>query len=72
MLAVNFLIMVLTGARAPLAYARGGHGLTLAFLGSNAFPKRCRLLPLMLAACLLPFAGRARVPNSRTSVCSMF
>ncbi len=38
MLAVNFLIMVLTGARAPLGYAVAVTTLTLAFLGSNAFP----------------------------------
>jgi O-antigen ligase len=56
LLAVNFLILVLTGARAPLGYAVAVTGLTLAFLRSTAFPRRCRFLPMLLAACLLPLA----------------
>ena len=36
LLAVNFLILVLTGARAPLAYAIAVTGLTLAFLRVRA------------------------------------
>jgi O-antigen ligase len=54
LLAVNFLILVLTGARAPLGYAVAVTGLTLVFLRSSAFPRRCRVLPMLLAACLLP------------------
>lgn len=54
LLAVNFAILVLTGARAPMAYGVAVTGLTLAFVRSDAFPRRCRILPLLLAACLLP------------------
>ena len=54
LLAANFLILVLTGARAPLAYAIAVTGLTLGFVRSGAFPRRCRILPMLLAACLLP------------------
>ncbi len=54
LLAVNFLILVLTGARAPLGYAVAVTGLTLAFLWSPEFPRRRRFLPMLLAACLLP------------------
>lgn len=54
LLAVNALILVLTGARAPLAYAVVVTSLTLAFLRSAALPPRCRILPLLLAATLLP------------------
>jgi hypothetical protein len=54
MLATNFLILVLTGARAPLAYAVAVTGLTLGFLRSSAFPRRYRILPMLLGACLLP------------------
>ena len=61
LLAVNFAILVLTGARAPMAYAVAVTGLTLMFVRSDAFPLRCRILPLLLAGCLLPlllvFAG---------------
>jgi O-antigen ligase len=54
LLATNFLILVLTGARAPLAYAVAVSGLTLIFVRSSAFPRRFRILPMLLAACLLP------------------
>ena len=54
LLAANFAILVLTGARAPLAYGVAVIGLTLTFVRSAAFPRRCRLLPLLFAACLLP------------------
>jgi O-antigen ligase len=61
MLAVNFLLLVLTGARAPLAYGIAVTGLTLVFVPSSAFPWRRRMLPLLLAGCLVPvlavFAG---------------
>ena len=55
LLTVNFLILVLTGARAPLACAVAVTGLTLIFIRSSAFPHRRRILPVLLAACLLPF-----------------
>ncbi len=54
LLIVNFVILVLTGARAPLAYAVVVTGLTLAFVRSAAFPRRLRILLILLAACLLP------------------
>ena len=54
LLAANFAVLVLTGARAPLACAIAVTGLTLGFVRSGAFPQRCRILPLLLAACLLP------------------
>ena len=54
LLMANFLILALTGARAPLAYAVAVTGLTLIFVRSPAFPGRRRILPLLLAACLVP------------------
>jgi O-antigen ligase len=54
LLGVNFLILVLTGARAPLAYAMAVAGFTLIFVRSPAFPHRRRILPLLAVACLLP------------------
>ena len=54
LLGVNFLLLALTGARAPLAYGVAVTGLTLAFLRSPVFPRRGRILPILLAACLLP------------------
>jgi O-antigen ligase len=54
LLATNFLLLVLTGARAPLAYAIAITGITLTFVRSTAFPRRWRVLPILLAACLLP------------------
>jgi O-antigen ligase len=54
LLAANFLILVLTGARAPLAYAVAVTGFALIFLRSPALSARLRLLLLLLALCLLP------------------
>lgn len=54
MLAVNFLILVLTGARAPLACAVAVTAITLACVRSPVFPRRWRVLPLLLVACLVP------------------
>jgi O-antigen ligase len=54
LLAVNFLILVLTGARAPLACATAVTGLTFGFVRSNAFSWRDRILPVLLAAALVP------------------
>jgi O-antigen ligase len=54
LLGVNFVILLLTGARAPMAYAVVVTGLTLVFVHSDAFPRRCRVLPILLAACLVP------------------
>ncbi len=54
LLGANFVILLLTGARAPMAYAVAVTGLTLVFVHSDAFPRRCRVLPILLAACLIP------------------
>jgi O-antigen ligase len=56
LLAANFLILILTGARAPLAYAIVVTVLTLGFVRSSVFAIPYRLLPIMLVACLVPLA----------------
>ena len=50
----NFVILAATGARAPLACATAVTGLTLVFVRSNAFPRHRRILPILIAAGLLP------------------
>ena len=54
LLGVNLLILVLTGARAPLFYAVAVIGLTLVFVPSPAFPARWRLLILLTGAAAVP------------------
>jgi O-antigen ligase len=54
LLAANFLILVLTGARAPLAYGVAVTVLTLGFVHSSAFAMCLRLLPVLLVGCLMP------------------
>ncbi len=54
LLAANFLILVLTGARAPLVYAIVVSALTLGFLGSGVFPRKHRIMLLLAGASLLP------------------
>jgi O-antigen ligase len=54
LLATNSLILLLTGARSPLACAIAVTGLTLGFVRSGAFPRHRRILTMLLAACLLP------------------
>jgi len=54
LLAVNFLILLLTGARAPLAYAVGVSGLSLVSIRSIIFPKHYRLLLVLVAGAMLP------------------
>jgi O-antigen ligase len=56
LLAANFLILVLTGARAPLAYAAAVTLLTLGFVRSGVVALPGRLLPVLLIACLMPLA----------------
>ena len=56
LLAVNFAILVLTGARAPLLYGVAVTGLTLAFVPSPAFARRERTGLLLAAAALVPLA----------------
>src|SRR5690349_15358927 len=60
-LGANFLILLLTGARAPLAYAVAVTGLCLVSIRSSVFPARWRLLLCLTGAsvvlALLPFAA---------------
>ncbi|MGH7042890.1 MAG: O-antigen ligase family protein [Acetobacteraceae bacterium] len=53
-MAFNFLIMVLTGARAPLLYGVAVTGLVLAFVPSPTFSRRERMLLLLGALALAP------------------
>jgi O-antigen ligase len=61
LLAANFTVLLLTGARAPLAYGTIVTTLTLAFVAAPAFPARRRWLLLLGGVTLLPvllaFAG---------------
>jgi O-antigen ligase len=54
LLVANFVVLVLTGARAPLADAVIVTAITLAFLRSPAFSRSRRMLVLLSAACVLP------------------
>ena len=54
LLVANLVILVLTGARAPMAYAVAVIGLSVAFVDSPLFSRRHRLLLVLLAAALLP------------------
>lgn len=54
LLAANFLILLLTGARAPLAYAVAVSGLSLVSIRSVTFPPRYRLLLVLAAGAALP------------------
>jgi O-antigen ligase len=50
----NFLILLLTGARAPLAYAVAVTGISLLSVSSRAFPARTRLLLSLVACAAVP------------------
>ncbi len=54
LLATNFLILLLTGARAPLAYAIAVSGLSLVSIRSITFPKHYRLLLVLVGGAVLP------------------
>jgi O-antigen ligase len=54
LLGVNALILVLTGARAPLVYAAAVVGLTFIFVRSSVFPRRYRFLPLLIVILMVP------------------
>ena len=54
LLGVNLLILVLTGARAPLAYGVAVTSLTLAFIPAPCMPARQRWLLLLGVAVLMP------------------
>lgn len=53
-LAANALILLLTGARAPLLYGCAVTLLTFAFVGSPAVPRQTRLVLLLIAGSALP------------------
>lgn len=54
LLAANFLILLLTGARAPLAYAVAVSGLSLVTIRSIVFPKHARVLLFLTAGAVVP------------------
>jgi O-antigen ligase len=54
LLIANFLILALTGARAPLFYAVAVTGLSLCSLRSSTFAARDRVLLILTAVALLP------------------
>ena len=54
LLGINLLLLVLTGARAPLFFAAMVTGLTLAFVPSPLVPPRWRLLMLLGAGATVP------------------
>lgn len=56
LLGTNFLILLLTGARAPLSYAIAVGSLATVLVRSPAFPARHRLLLILSAATVLLFA----------------
>jgi O-antigen ligase len=57
LMAANLLLLLLTGARAPLALALAVVGVTLMLVRSTAFLARCRLLVILSGAAALPLAG---------------
>ena len=60
LMGANGLILLLTGARAPLLYGTAVVVLTLAFVSSPALPRRRRMTLLLAAAAALPvLAGLA-------------
>jgi len=67
-LAANFLILVLTGARAPLFYAVAVTGSALAFVGSPAVPGRLRALMLLAGVAMVPPLILLAVSGDLTSV----
>ena len=54
LLVVNLLILLATGARAPLAYAAAVVGLTLVFVHSDTVPTHRRVFALMAVVCAIP------------------
>ena len=57
LLGANLLLLLLTGARAPLTLALAVVGLSLVLVRSPAFPARYRLLLLLSGAAALPLVG---------------
>jgi O-antigen ligase len=57
LMAANLLLLLLTGARAPLALAVVVVGVTLMLVSSTRFLARCRLLVILTSAAALPLAG---------------
>jgi O-antigen ligase len=54
LLGCNVLILLLTGARAPLAYAVAVTGISLAWIPSRVFPARTRLMLALASAAVVP------------------
>jgi O-antigen ligase len=67
LLVSNLLIIVLTGARAPLFYALAVIGVSVAVVPSPQFPPRYRLLLVLSAAAALPIVlvAAAELPSVR-------
>ncbi len=57
LLAVNLLLLLLTGARAPLTLALAVVGVSLVLVRSTAFPARHRMLLILSGAAALPVAA---------------
>jgi O-antigen ligase len=57
LLGANLLILLLTGARAPLTLALAVVGLSLTLVRSTAFPARYRVLMMLSGAATLPLVG---------------
>jgi hypothetical protein len=55
LLVANFLVLALTGARAPMAYAVFVTGISLLTIRSRVFPVGTRLLLVLAAGCTVPF-----------------
>lgn len=59
LLGANLLVLLLTGARAPLSLALAVVGLSLLLVRAPAFPVRHRLLLILAGAAVLPLAAAA-------------
>jgi O-Antigen ligase len=71
LLGANMLILLLTGARAPLTLAVTLVGLSLVLVRSAAFPARYRVLLLLSGAAMLPLVGALAfglLPSDASSV----
>jgi O-antigen ligase len=59
LLAANLLVLILTGARAPLVLALAVIGLSLAIVRGSVFPRRTRVLLLLAALTAAPVLSAA-------------
>jgi O-antigen ligase len=72
LLFVNGLILLLTGARAPLAYAAIVSFIAMLSIRSTAFPMRTRLVLMLAAATLAPLAAGLASSLSDIRVFNLF